>query len=264
MTDPRQENERWTSPINQNNKVPTRSNRTSLLALLAILAVVTAGIFCVYTGVPNLIKDWVKSFSVQSPSAQIKSSQTMFQSIKSLGQLVTLRAEVAKSGIEVITRYGVANICRIGANHVAQGTIEGGIDLSLVVPENIIFDEKTDSYIIQLPSARLTGCYIDPVSTQQYNTWGATAACPMDFDEMRRLASYVAINEFRDDAIEGGFLIEAQVHAESVVTNFVMALTGKNVIVEFLPRENSMPLSCTPNPPGQWKYDSDSGLWSKP
>ncbi|MBK8136812.1 MAG: DUF4230 domain-containing protein [Chloroflexi bacterium] len=252
------------SPIEKRAGLARRFDGLSAKPLISLALIVSAVLICFAIGIPELLRGWVSGLAIRNPSSQITTTQTMFQSIKTLGQLVTLRVEVAKAGIEIVTRYGAVNICRIGANHVAQGTIEGGVDLASITEENIRLDEETDTYFVTLPAARLTGCYIDPVTTQQYNTWGATIACPMDFDEMRRLASYVAVNEFRDDAIEGGFLNDAQQQAEVVISNFIRALTGKNVVIEFLPSGEVLPVSCNPNPPGIWQYEASSGLWFKP
>ncbi|KXK53172.1 MAG: hypothetical protein UZ13_00904 [Chloroflexi bacterium OLB13] len=234
------------------------------LGCVIVLGILAAAIACgLATGGFDMVRGVFQSLAPQPPTSQIASTQTIFQGIRSLGQLVTVKVEVAKAGIDVVTHYGIANVCRVGASHVAQGTIEAGIDLGAVTAEDIVFDEASSTYTIRLPAARLTGCYLDPIATQQYRSFGTSPVCWIDSDEMRRLASYVAINEFRDDALEGGILLDAQRQADVVITSFVRALTSKEVKIEFQTGQNELPVSCQPEPPGLWYFEESSGLWRK-
>src|SRR5690606_30351617 len=113
-----------------------------------------------------------------------------------LGQLVSIEAQVAKAGVDIHVERGVGNICKFYAGHVAVGTISAGVDLTNVTEDNILIDNETNTYTINLPAPQLTGCTIDPVQTQQYASSGATPLCPIDWDAVRRLASYVALREF--------------------------------------------------------------------
>lgn len=190
---------------------------------------------------------------------------TIIRSIEPLGELVSMRVQVAKADISVNLRYGVGGVCNITAKHVAEGTIEAGVDLRGVGPEDVVYDELTDTYTITLPPPRLTSCTIDPVSMQQYSVTGdIPVTCPADRDEMRRFASYLAIQSFRNDALEGGILNQARTQASLVLTSFIESLTNSTVRIVFAGGEAPLPASCSPNPPGGWVFDSQSGRWVKP
>lgn len=199
---------------------------------------------------------------VETPTGNVFSTQTIVQSIKPLGYLTSLRVQMAKADILVNIRYGAANVCNIWANHVAQGSIEAGIDLSGIRPEDITFDAERNLYHLILPSAQITSCSLDPVATQQYASGGITPLCPANTDEIRRLASYEALIEFRNDAVENGILQQAQSQGEIVISNFIRALTGKDVEIEFRsPTQLIFPQSCMPEPPSPWFFNEQENRW---
>lgn len=201
-------------------------------------------------------------FSAAPPIANVFSNQTIVQSIRPLGQLTSIRVQMAKADILVNLRYGAVNVCNVWANHVAQGTVEAGIDLSRIRPEDILFDSEDDLYRVMLPSAQITSCSLDPVATQQYTSGGMTPLCPANTDEMRRLASYNALIEFRDDAIENGILEQAEMQASIVLSHFIRALTGREAEIAFKPREGLVfPQSCMPEPPSPWIFNEQENRW---
>lgn len=131
-----------------------------------------------------------------------------------------------------------------------------------IQPQDISFNAVTDTYTLVLPPAQLTSCYLDAVATEQYDFGGATPVCPANSDEMRRLASYEALNQFRDDAVENGILDQAESASETVLSNFIRALTGKNVVIVFQDAATSaIPQSCAPEPPGTWRYNVEQDRW---
>jgi len=197
-------------------------------------------------------------------STQIISSPAIVERIKPLGQLVTTRVELASSRIEVATRYGVGNVCYIGALHSAQGWVEAGVNLDGFSPDNVIYDESSDTYTIRLVQPTVTNCQLDPMQIIKYHDWGATVACPANWDEMRLLASYTAVNNFRDRAVEEDIIGKAQRQADLILSNFVSSITGKPIVIEFIPASNVVyPSSCLPNPPSSWRYDDAEQRWVK-
>ncbi len=201
------------------------------------------------------------------PSASIITSPTIVQQVQPLGQLVTYRMPFAKANISVIVRYGAVNICRIGALHTAEGIVEAGVDLQQITVDSIRFDEASNTYFIQLPSPQITSCSLDPMNVVQYHTFGEVpVTCPADMDEIRRMASYVAVNEFRDTALDIGILEEAEVQARQVIQGFVSSLTNASVEISFAANDEAaiLPASCRPQVPGEWVYSEISGDWRKP
>lgn len=182
-----------------------------------------------------------------------------------MGQLTSISLQLAKANITVdVEQRGVLNnnFCSYWAKYVAQGTIKAGVDLGQITEANISYDEVSETYNITLPQASLTSCSIDMID--QYQT--ALSLCPgIDWDENRQLAQYVAQVDFQRDAVESGVLNEAQKQASDVLSNFVKALTGKEVSITF--DINSIPIddnTCKPTPPDGWIWSEETANWSKP
>lgn len=193
-------------------------------------------------------------------TATIVSTQTLLQGIQPLGQLVSVSAQLAKADIHIGIQAGALNACGFSAEHVAQGAVEAGIDLTGVTENSINYDAASDSYTLRLPAPRLTSCRIDFI--RQYSRSFTT--CAVDWDEARLLANYRALLDFRDDAVEGGILTRAQLEAELVIRNFVELLTGKKVNIIFdQPQTVILPPSCTPDVPDGWRIDEQTGQWIK-
>lgn len=198
-------------------------------------------------------------FSPAPPVASTFSSETIVQGIQPMGELVSISAQLAKADITIGIQQGVLNACGYGASHVAQATIQAGVDLTGVTASNIAYNPTTDTYTLTLPAPRLTNCRIDEI--RQYDT--TTTTCSVDWDEARRLAEYVALEAFRNDAIEGGILSRAEREVRIVLGNFVQILTGSRVEIVFSAPAAAPDASCQPQPPAGWIYDANTGAWVK-
>ncbi len=234
----------------------------------AVGSIVLVLVILILGGVIGALAVAVLGFSlpsfIQSSRVQVASTQSIVRDVRSMGVLTAIRFEMAKADVLVHVRYGVVDICNIWAKHVVQASVEAGVDLSAVEEGDVVFDSQNDLYRITLPAPQLTNCSVDPIATQQYQVTGATLLCPVDTDELRRLASYKAVHEFRDEAIERGILDQAQAQSERVLSTFVKSLTGKDAVIEFEPStETVFPRSCSPEPPPPWVYDPAVGRFSK-
>jgi hypothetical protein len=228
-----------------------------LLLIIPFIAALLLGV----TTVTGLRDSVVGIFNPRPESATSLSSQTIVQGIQPMGQLVSISAQLAKADIFIGIQQGALNACGFGANHVAQGTVEAGIDLMQVGESDVSYNQTTDTFTLTLPPAQLTSCRIDFI--RQYDT--TTTACSVDWDEARVLASHTALLEFRDDAVEGGILNRAEQQASLVLGDFVQLLTGSSVEVEFAPADaNALPPSCQPETPSGWAYDPATRAWTTP
>jgi hypothetical protein len=233
-----------------------KAQAVALVLLLTILLIVLA--------LNNFLPFFGLSAFIPPPVVRSQSSQTIVQRVQPLGQLVTYSMPQVKANIEVTLEYGLVDICRISAFHVAQGTIEAGIDLQKLMPDAITYDEEADTYTIQLPPAELTECTIDPFETQQYLTQGETVVCPANLDELRRIASYEALIDFRNTALALDILGEAEQQARLVLGNFVEGITDSQVVIEFAHQADDISefvASCNPQPIEGWVYREDDGTW---
>ncbi len=194
------------------------------------------------------------------PVALSASSQTIVQSVMPLGQLVSLSVQMAKADITIGVHQGPLNACGYSANHVAVGAVDAGVDLTQFTPNDVVFDAVANKYTITLPAPQITSCRLE--SIRQYDR--TTTACNVDWDSTRIIAGDVALQSFRQDAIEGGILTRAQREASATLGSFIQGLTGKQVEIKFAdpPASPIFPPSCSPDPPPGWAQDA-SGGWTK-
>ncbi len=226
------------------------------VALAVILLIATAGFENVVNGINSTLDRFM---SPAPPQAHVVTTQTIVQGIQPMGQLVSISSQLAKADIFVGIQQGALNACGFGANHVAQGTIEAGIDLTRVTANDVTYNAASDTYTLTLPSAQLTSCRVDFI--RQYDR--TSTACSVDWDQARLLANYTSLVEFRDDALSGGILDRAQQEARLVLGNFVELLTGSNVEITFRTPDGTaaLPPSCQPQPPPGWTFNPETGAW---
>lgn len=199
-------------------------------------------------------------FTAHPPVASVVSTQTILTGIQPMGQLVSVSAQLAKADIFIGVQQGTLNACGFSANHVAQGTVEAGIDLTRITDADLQYDETTNTYTVTLPAAQLTSCRVDFI--RQYER--SLTACPVDWDEARLLANYEAVSGFRTDALENGILDRAQREAQVALTNFIHLLTGSDVKIVFKTDTSAqLPASCTPDSPAGWVLDAATNAWTK-
>jgi hypothetical protein len=230
--------------------------------VLLIVVILAAAVLLGITSVNSLIGGIGSIFTgvVPPPRATINSTQTLVQGIQPLGQLVSVSTQLAKADIRVGVQQGALNACGYSANHVAQGAVEAGIDLTSIGEDDIRYDAARNTYIVTVPAPQLTSCRVDYI--RQYDR--STTACSVDWDEARLLASYTALVDFRDDAVEGGILDRAEMETDLVLGNFVRLLTGSTVEIVFeTPEQTILPPSCQPEVPAGWYQDPNTGGWTR-
>ena len=208
----------------------------------------------------NNVKNGIVGIFRPQTTANVVSTETILQSIRPLGQLVSVSAQVAKADIHVGVEQGAFNACGYGANHVAQGTIEAGIDLTQFDETQANYNALDDEYTLTLPAPQLTSCRIDYI--RQYNR--TTTVCRIDWDEARILANHMAIHDFVNDSLESGILERAERETNLLIDNFVSSLTGSSVSVVFAENsEMTLPSSCKPTAPENWVFDDNKQSWQK-
>ncbi len=208
----------------------------------------------------NYMVAGIQSGFQTDPVARVTGTQTVINSIQPLGQVVSVEMQLAKANMSVDIRQGLLNACSFSASYVAQGAVEAGIDLTRIGPDDINYNGLTDTYTLTLPPPQLTGCRIDLVD--QYNE--SVTLCVVDWDSARQLGQYIALNEFRDDALESNILGRAQQQTTLVIGNFVRSLTGSNVTIVYREDAPGLPPSCLPDPPDVWSYDPAQEAWVSP
>ncbi len=229
--------------------------------LLILLIIPAALIFMGVISFSGLLSSVGGLLGAPAPRAQVISTQTIVQGIQPLGQLVSVSAQLAKADLAVNVYQGNFNTCGFSANHVAQGTVEAGIDLTKIGENSLSYDATREVYVLIVPEPQLTSCRVDFI--RQYDRSFTT--CSVDWDEARLLANYEALTSFRDDALEGGILDRAEQETQLVLGNFVRVITGHPVEIVFQPPEGDVPLppSCQPDIPEGWSVDPNTNVWQK-
>jgi hypothetical protein len=237
-----------------------------VLAVLALVIILGVGLLAATGTLSNFLVNVHNLFSPPPDRAQVFSTQTIVTGIQPMGQLVSVSAQLAKADIFVGVQQGALNACGFSAKHVAQGTVEAGIDLTQISEADIAFDEASKTYTITLPAAQLTSCRIDFI--RQYER--STTTCNVDWDAARLLANYEALKGFQSDAVDGGITQRAEQQAKLTLGNFITLLykeiQGQDVKVVFKfdsSKSSPLPASCQPDAPDGWKYDDASQSWVK-
>lgn len=240
------------------------------LVVIFTIVIVVFIVGIIVLGVTGALSNFVTNvrvlFNPPQERAQVLSTQTIVTGIQPLGQLVTVSVQLAKADIYVGVQQGALNACGFSANHVAQGTVEAGIDLTQISDGDIAFDEASKTYTITLPAAQLTSCSVDFI--RQYQR--STTTCNVDWDAARLLANYAALKGFQTDAIDKGITKKAEQQAKLTLGNFITLLykqiQGQDVKVVFKfdsTISQSLPASCQPDAPAGWQYDDAGGAWVK-
>ena len=260
----------YASPPPQNlYPAPPRQGRSGCFWLSMVMIVFILGFAAVVVAVilsgSNAINTLIGGAQAAlnpAPVASVSSAATIINSIQPLGELVTVNAQLAKPDLRVNIQQGVLDACSFSTSYVAQASINAGIDLLGVGPDQIVYNALTDTYTITLPAPRLISCSVDYID--QYAA--STTLCNVDWDSARQIGQYIALQQFREDALESGLLDRARRQAELVVGNFVGSLTGSRVQITFETVDGAaaLPPSCQPPLPGNWTYDNTTQTWTQP
>ena len=201
----------------------------------------------------------VRDFLFPETAVYVRSPLTIVNSIKGIGQLVTVTSEIHKVDLEVEIHRGILNSGYYKANHIAIGAIEAGIDFNAIDEDTISF--KDGIYTLNLPAPVITSCRIEYIDQNQHSFTLLTA----DWDSVRQIAHAEAIMQFAKEMIEVGILERAGGETSLQLGNFVRELTGKPAQVEFVARsgEIALPESCQPYTPNGWGKDVESGAWKR-
>jgi hypothetical protein len=234
---------------------------------IVIIAVIALAILLPTAAVSSLLSSIASALGADMPvSAGITSPQSIVTGIQPLGQLVSVSVQLAQADIQVSISQGFVGSCGYTANHVTQGAIEAGIDMTQITTDDLTYDEARNTYVLTVPAPELTSCRVDYI--RQYEVTGTL--CAVDADEARLLANYVSLTSFRNTALEGGILTRAENETRAVLSNFVRAVTGSNVEIVFeQPAQATAEAtpepftsSCAPDMPPGW-YQNERGEWLK-
>lgn len=189
------------------------------------------------------------------PSAEVLSSQTIINSLRGIGKLVTVTSDPHYREISVAVKSGFLDSGYYAANHQVEGIIEAGIDFTKVQVDSLQCDEICT---LVVPAPILTNCIIVRIrQTEQSLAIGAR-----DWELLEELGRYEAIGFFIDDVTEIGIFDKAKEETELALGDFVSNLTGKAVDIVFEDQSEEIELNgtCDADTPFGWTKDSE-GEW---
>ncbi len=199
-----------------------------------------------------------RDFFFPETSLYVRSPITIVNSIKGIGQLVTVTSEVAKVDFEVEIKQGFLNLAGYSAKHIVDGAIEAGIDFDAITEDSMSYENEV--YTLTLPAPVITSCRVEYIKQNQHSFTLLLA----DWDMLRRIAHAEAITGFAKAMIEEGILTRAAEETELLLGDFVRELTGKPTYIEYAERagELELPNSCKPYTPDGWARD-ENGAWQR-
>ena len=200
--------------------------------------------------------------------------QTILSGIQTLGQLITVRQDIAF--VDIPVRDPAPLGCAYTAQHVAKGVIEAGIDLA-AIDKDSIQQNSNGPLILKVPAPTLTSCRIEYF--RQYDQrGGGTASCfGNNWSAMSDIGRHLAMEQFVDEALlrverdsdeeadKSSILHKAERQARIVLESFVRDVTGRQVEIDFIgaPEETLIPPSCKIEPPSNWVRRDDGGGWRR-
>lgn len=229
---------------------------------IAVGFAVITGVSTLTNAVDSIVDGFREVFNPDPATAEVISTQTLVQRIQPLGQVVSFSVGLAKADVRIVVKAGIGDTCQHSASHLVQGTVEAGIDLTKLNADDIFYNPLTGTYTITLPSPELTNCRIDLID--QYNR--SFTMCDVNWDDLRQLAQYSSISDFRGESLESGILDRAEDEAHGILTNFLELATGSTINIEFEepdPGVVAMTPSCNPQEPAGWSINDDGQTWSK-
>lgn len=220
----------------------------------AVADAVTEALFTLSQNLENAVKEAIKD----ETRASIDTKNLLAHSLIHMGTLVTASQQV-DADVSIGIRSGLLNLCGASVDHVVEGTIEAGVDLSQVQASDITHDILSDSWVLQLGAGTMHSCRIDYIRQIGHSR----SVCRQDWDSYRLLAETAVLPQLRNEALAEGLLAKAEQQAELVLGNFLSAVTGSpNVTVVFESEpETIFPESCLREPPSGWKFDEESDSW---
>lgn len=200
----------------------------------------------------------LRSLFFPETTAYVRSPLVIVNSIRGIGQLVTVTSEIAATNLKVEINEGFLNSGFYSANHVAIGAVEAGINFDAIDENSVRFED--DAYILTLPAPIITSCRIEHIDQNEHSL----ALFQPDWILVRNLAQHDATVQFARDMIEAGILERAEEETALRMGNFVSALTGKPAHIEFAARdgEAELPRSCQPITPSGWAKTEEGG-WKR-
>lgn len=194
-----------------------------------------------------------------STTAEVVSSQAIISSLRGIGRLVTVTSDPHMREVHIGVKQGILNLTSYGANHMAEGIIEAGIDFTRIRSDSLRCE---DTCTLIVPHPTITNCTI----TRLRQTEQSLALGRRDWELLEELGRYEAIQLFIDDVKELDILDKAKEETDIVLGEFVSAFTGKPVHVQFEPEPTALVtgVTCHPDPPfgwskenGEWRRDDD-------
>lgn len=220
--------------------VPIRLNSVMVIAVVVLLIVGSQAI--------GRVGGWLQESLFPTPQAHVITQGALIDQIQDLGQLVTKRVNMVNSNLRIDIAGGLLFSSR--ASHSISGFIASGVDLAQVGPDDVV--RNNGRLVLTLKPVQLLFC--DITAIEQY---GHSLSVNPDFDGSRQLAEVVGLQEFIEEALEGGILPQGEIEAELRLTELLSHLTDEEIDIHFHDTEPLVPRECNPQLPDGWRQQAD-------
>lgn len=195
--------------------------------LLRVVAAIAVLIFCFASG---YLSSSLNLFSGILGSGQVNLNiVTVLERVQAMSQLTTTRftfSNIVEGSVEMppvlATLYGQ------GLAMVAVGYVDAGIDLGDLTAENIRWSDNI--LTIHLPPPTLQDCFFD--ESDSYVVSRSTGLFARPLPNLETRARQLAIEKFRQEALNMNILEEARTRAEITVGELVNSLVAEGVTVQ--------------------------------
>jgi hypothetical protein len=235
-------------------RMAPKQKMLSVALIVLVVILIFNGLFSVF----DRLAGAVIAFLHPPEVATVDLSNTITNAVVSRGMLVTSESHQTNRDIHVTVSRWVMNSGGYDAAHFAEGTIFAGVNLeSKLVKVTKIAD---DHYQIMLPATEITSCSLKPL-TQYDRSMSAFA----NWETVLDLASYMAMTEFVDNALQSGLLEDAENGAERVIGDLIRSVVGNDVTIEIDFHSVQTPKiddTCEAHEPLDWVYNAETFTWS--
>ena len=221
---------------------------------LGVMVILFIGIllFTMNAGWDMLLRQM--NFITFTPETRVTDTRTLVNSVKPLGQLVTVSYQHATADTHVQINRGPFNSCQQSADFAYVVEVQAGIDLTSLDESQIAYDEEAETYTLTLPKPGLTSCnvYENFSRYAQHMPIGISTCTRHHDNEFQMLGEIQVIYTTRNFVLENGILEDAQVQTEKTLRTFLTALTDKDVIIQYEDTPPQYHSSCAPQTPQGW------------
>jgi len=235
--------------------------------MLGFAIIVVAFGAVVFITIGNGWANLLKALNI-TPNITVFDTRTIVNSVKPMGDLVSISEQYATADVRVDIRGGLGGACNQWAQYAYIVEIQAGTDLTNIKASDISFDKETESYTITLPPPRLTSCNVyDNFSRYRFHEPAVSDAICQSYEkEYTQFGEYQVIELIREQALSSGILDRAVAENDQTLSGFFSAVLNQTVNIEYKEQEPEHAINCYPEISGGWLLNTENNgtvFWTR-